>query len=365
MVLRIRISPGKRCADEEDICHNRWHPELKPIAEISPGDEVTIETRDALDGRIKNTPGADDVASIDASVVHPLTGPISVRSAKPGDLLVVKILDGGPISDFGYTFVARGFGFLREVFDRPYKVRWELGRYYASSPELPGVRIPAAPFPGVIGVAPSREILTRSRSREEAIALKGGLVLPPDPRGAVPSREPIASEGLRTLPPRENGGNLDVRNLAPGSEIFFPVFVDGALLSVGDMHYAQGDGEVSVTAIEMAGYVRLSVTLIREGARRYNIKRPIYRPSPQADSYRDYICVAGLNLESGEDATSAARDALLNMIDFLESRGYDRYKAYILFSIAGFLRLSQVVDVPVYTVSACIPREVFIDASID
>jgi len=236
MVLRIRISPGKRCADEEDICHNRWHPELKPIAEISPGDEVTIETRDALDGRIKNTPGADDVASIDASVVHPLTGPISVRSAKPGDLLVVKILDGGPISDFGYTFVARGFGFLREVFDRPYKVRWELGRYYASSPELPGVRIPAAPFPGVIGVAPSREILTRSRSREEAIALKGGLVLPPDPRGAVPSREPIASEGLRTLPPRENGGNLDVRNLAPGSEIFFPVFVDGALLFVGDMH---------------------------------------------------------------------------------------------------------------------------------
>jgi len=365
LVYRIKISPGKRCADEEDICHNRWHPSIKPILEISPGDEVVVEMRDALDGQIRNTPGADDVASMDAGAVHPLTGPIYVRGAEPGDLLAVRILDAGPIGDFGYTFVARGFGFLRDIFDRPYKVRWELGRHYATSPDIPGVRVPASPFPGVIGVAPSPEQLRAWRSREEGIAVKGGLVLLPDPRGAVPQREPIASEGLRTLPPRENGGNLDVRGLAPGSTVYLPVFVRGALLSMGDMHYAQGDGEVSVTAIEMSGFARISVSLIKDGARRYGIRRPFYTPSPYAEVYRDYLCVAGLNLEDAEDATKAARDALTEAISFLERAGYDRYQAYILFSVAGFLRVSQVVDVPTYTVSACMPREVFSRASIE
>ncbi|MEM2204079.1 MAG: acetamidase/formamidase family protein [Sulfolobales archaeon] len=364
MVVKVSVSPNKRCADQEDVCHNRWHPDIKPAVEISPGDEIVLETLDALDGQIRDTPDTSDIANIDAGPVHPLTGPIYVKGAEPGDLLVVRILDAGPLGSFGYTFVTKGFGFLRDVFDKPYKVRWELGRHYASSPDIPGVRIPAAPFPGVIGVAPSREQVREWRSREAGIASKGGLVLLPDPRGAVPSREPIASEGLRTLPPRENGGNLDVRNLAPGSEILFPVFVRGALLSVGDMHYAQGDGEVSVTAIEMGGVIRLSISLIKDGARKYGLKRPLYRPSPLAEAYKDYICIAGLNLDSAEDATSAARDGLLNMIEFLERTGYDRYQAYILFSVAGFLRLSQVVDVPTYTISACIPREVFTKISI-
>lgn len=364
MATKISVSPKKRCAEQADVCHNRWHPDIKPAAEVVPGDEIVLETLDALDGQIKDAPGTDDVENLDTGPIHPLTGPIYVRGAEPGDLLVVKILDAGPLDGFGYTFVARGFGFLREIFDRPYKARWELGRHYATSPDIPGVRVPAAPFPGVIGVAPSREQLRQWRSREDAVASKGGLVLPPDPKGAVPAVEPIASEGLRTLPPRENGGNLDVRNLAPGSEVMLPVFVKGALLSVGDMHYAQGDGEVCVTAIEMRGTIRLSISLVKDGAKKYGVKRPIYRPSPIADTYRDYVCLAGLNLESAEDATSAAKDGLLRMIELLEAMGYDRYQAYVLFSVAGQLRLSQVVDVPNYTVSACIPREVFAKFSI-
>ncbi len=367
MVVRITINRSKRCIDEEDRCHNRWHPDIKPVVEVEPGEIVVIETRDALDGQITSNPGIDDVANADLNVVHPLTGPVYIKGAKPGDLLVVEVLDIAA-EPFGFTVAIPGFGFMRDLFERPYKVRWTIEGGYATSSDLPNVRIPGDPFLGVMGVAPSRELLEKIKAREDRLMNKGGFVLPPTPEGAVPPREPIASEGLRTIPPRENGGNMDVRHFSPGSKIYFPVFVDGALFSVGDAHYAQGDGEVCGTAIEMGATATLRFNLIKEGAKRYDIKFPIFKPSEQSVrrfNYSKYIAVTGVgvidDVNESENATLSAKHAMLNMIKLLEKAGYTREQAYLLASVAVDLRLSQVVDVPNFTVSAFLPLDIFIE----
>ncbi|MEB3779006.1 MAG: acetamidase/formamidase family protein [Desulfurococcales archaeon] len=367
MVVRITINRSKRCIDEEDRCHNRWHPDIKPVVEVEPGEIVVIETRDALDGQITSNPGIDDVANADLNVVHPLTGPVYIKGAKPGDLLVVEVLDI-TAEPFGFTVAIPGFGFMRDLFERPYKVRWTIEGGYATSSDLPNVRIPGDPFLGVMGVAPSRELLEKIKAREDRLMNKGGFVLPPTPEGAVPPREPIASEGLRTIPPRENGGNMDVRHFSPGSKIYFPVFVDGALFSVGDAHYAQGDGEVCGTAIEMGATATLRFNLIKEGAKKYDIKFPIFKPSEQSVrrfNYSKYIAVTGVgvidDVNESENATLSAKHAMLNMIKLLEKAGYTREQAYLLASVAVDLRLSQVVDVPNFTVSAFLPLDIFIE----
>src|SRR5262245_50871325 len=143
-----------------------------------------------------------DIARIDRGIVHPLTGPIHVEGAEPGDVLVVEILDVTP-GTFGYTALPPGLGFLREDAFDPFLARWEIAGRWATSPDIPGVRIPAAPFMGVLGLAPSRRLLATIAAREQALLEGGALVFPPNPDGAVPDAEPIASEGLRTMPPRE------------------------------------------------------------------------------------------------------------------------------------------------------------------
>src|SRR5262249_10203681 len=150
-----------------------------------------------------------------------------------------------------------GFGFLRDLFPEPHLVRWRLAAGFAEAPDLPGVRIPEASFPGVIGVAPSHAQLHRIATRERATAERGGFVLLPDSRSAIPPTEPIASQGLRTIPPRETGGNLDVKQLVKGTTVYLPVWTEGALFSIGDGHFAQGDGEVCGTAVEMAATFHL------------------------------------------------------------------------------------------------------------
>jgi Predicted acetamidase/formamidase len=132
MVARISINPSKRCIDEADRCHNRWHPNISPAIEVEPGEIVEVETRDALDGQITSSPSFDDVANADLSLVHPLTGPIYIRGAKPGDLLVVEVLDIVP-DEFGFSVIIPGFGFLRDLYPKPYKVRWSIGGGYAIS----------------------------------------------------------------------------------------------------------------------------------------------------------------------------------------------------------------------------------------
>jgi formamidase len=265
-IHEIRLDKAKRLTAQSAKGHNRWHPGIPPILKVDPGDEVLLDTLDATDRQIVSTTSVEDLAKLDLNVAHPLTGPIWINGAEAGDLLEVQLLDI-VADDYGWTAQLPGFGFLRDLFSEPHLVRWRMQADFAESPDLPGVRIPEASFPGVIGVAPSRAQLRQITARERATADRGGVVLPPDPRSAVPANEPIASEGLRTIPPRETGGNLDVKQLVKGTTVYLPVWTDGALFSIGDGHFAQGDGEVCGTAIEMAATFHLRFALQKGAAR--------------------------------------------------------------------------------------------------
>src|SRR5437762_6741284 len=201
----IRIDRSKPLADEPHVGHNRYHPDIAPVAEIGEGDEIALETRDALDGQIKPGMTAADLAAIEAGVVHPLTGPVFVKGAMPGDMLEIEFTDiiAHP---FAFSAIIPGLGFLRDVINEPFLVHWQIRDGWATSAEIPGVRIPGAPFMGVSGVAPSAAQLAAWTAREQRVIDKGGLAFPPDPAGAVPTG-PCGIAGLRTLPPRENGGN--------------------------------------------------------------------------------------------------------------------------------------------------------------
>ena len=199
-----------------------------------------MDTRDGLDMQVTPHTSAADLRSLDINRGHALTGPIYVEGAEPGDLLEVTVVQIDPAS-FGFTSIFPGFGLLRGTFEEPFLVKWDLKDGYATSPDLPGVRVPDASFMGVMGVAPSRALRQLILLREEELRRRGGFALPPDPRAAVPASEPIASEGLRTIPPRENGGNMDAKQMTPGVRLFLPVFVEGGLFSAGDAHFAQGE----------------------------------------------------------------------------------------------------------------------------
>jgi formamidase len=348
--------------------HNRWHPDLEPIARVAPGQELTLETRDGLDGQLDRSSTAADLANVRFGRSHPLTGPVYVEGAEPGDLLEVKIQAIHP-ERFGFTVQVPGFSFLRDLFPEPHIVRWEIHGGFAESRDLPGVRIPGAPFMGVMGVAPSRELRQTLQAREAALAARGGIALPPDPAGAVPATPDIAGQALRTIPPREIAGNLDIKQLVAGTTLLIPVATEGALFSVGDAHFAQGDGETCGTAIEMSATFRAQLSL-RKGAAR---QRPMssvhyYKDGPGPGGRRGMdrfyattgLCVRGDGQNESEDATLAARNAYLAMIDYLvHERGYSRQQAYAICSVAVDLTISEIVDVPNVVVSAFLPLDIF------
>ena len=202
----VSIDPSKPLGEEPGTGHNRWHEAIDSVVELDPGDTVVYETRDAFDGQLDGESTAEDVGNLDLSVVHPLTGPVFVKGAEPGDLLEVELvaIEADPWEQWGYTAEVPGFGFLRNEFPDPYIVHWRLhGNEYAESAQLPGVRLRYTPHPGVLGLAPSAELRQRVAEREAAVAERGGFALLPDPGGAVPTGEEIAGEGLRTIPPRE------------------------------------------------------------------------------------------------------------------------------------------------------------------
>ena len=229
-VHEIRLDKTKRLAAQSVKGHNRWHPGIPPILKVDPGDGVVLDALDGVNRQILSTSSLDDLAKWDLNAAHPLTGPIRINGAEAGDLLEVQLLDI-VADDSGWTAQLPGFGFLRDLYAEPHLVRWRLDSGFAESPELPGVRIAEASFPGVIGVAPSQDQLRRIVAREHASLERGGFVCatPPDPRSAIPATEPIASEGLRTIPPRETGGNLDVKQLVKGTTVYLPVWTEGAL----------------------------------------------------------------------------------------------------------------------------------------
>jgi formamidase len=337
--------------------HNRWHPDLEPIATVAPGDELRLETEDGLAAQLGPESPHEDAAALDLGLGHPLTGPVFVEGAEPGDVLEVEFLDY-ETSATGVTAIIPGFGFLADLFPDPYVAGWRIHGDRARSPELPGVAVPGAPFAGVAGVAPSHETLERIRAREEELRGRGGSVAPDLPESAAPPR---AASGLRTIPPRELGGNLDVPQLVAGSRLLLPVDVPGALFSVGDLHFAQGEGEVCGTGIEIAGAVT-----VRFGLR----KRPAWRltfPAYETPARPGRACFATTGLpvdESGQneslDLSLATRRALGEMLDWLTAEcGLGREAAYVLMSAAVDLRLSEVVDVPNPVVSALLPLDVF------
>ena len=239
----LRIDRRKPLRDEAHTGHNRWHPDIPPALRVEPGDTVVLETRDALDGAVTPEMASADLHRVDLDLVHPLTGPVFINGAEPGDLLEVHILEIIP-EPFGFTTIIPGFGFLRDFFPTPFLVQWRIDGGFAVSPDLPGVRIPGGPFMGVMGVAPSRELRARLAAREEELLRRGGAVLPPSAQGAVPATDPIAGEALRTIPPRETGGNFDIKQLTAGTTLLLPVYTAGALFSAGDSHFAQGQAMV-------------------------------------------------------------------------------------------------------------------------
>jgi formamidase len=364
----VRIERGKRLRDEPHTGHNRWHPAIPPIVEAEPGEEIVLETRDAADGQVRLGMAAADLAGMDPKVAHPLTGPILVKGARPGDLLEVEYLDIVP-EPYGWTRFRPGAGFLRDLFPYSYLVHWEMRDGWATSHEIPGVRIPDGSFMGTAGVAPSAAQLQEWARREAALGARGGLVFPPDPQDAVPATEPVRSEGLRTLPPRENAGNVDAKQLTRGSRLLVPVAVPGALYSVGDAHYAQGDGECCITAIEMGATCTVRFRLhageaASKGIRWPRIAHPGYFLPPEWAAPRNFIATLGMPVredgtQEGEDLTLAARNALLRMLELLQERGFTREQAYVICSVAVDLRVSNVVDLPNVTVAAILPEAIF------
>jgi formamidase len=232
---------------------------------------VVLETRDAFDGQMGPDASLQTVAAPNLDVVHPLTGPVFVEGAEPGDLLEVEILDVEP-DRYGFTVQVPGFGFLRDVFPDPFKVSWDIADGWATSPDLPGVRIPGSPFMGTIGLTPGHSLLAETARREQALLERGGFVLPPSAASAVPGDPRIAAEALRTIPPREQAGNVDIKQLGKGARLLIPVDTPGALFSAGDAHFAQGDCETCGTAIEMRATLRVRFALHKEEAARKGIR---------------------------------------------------------------------------------------------
>jgi acetamidase/formamidase len=312
--------PATHALDARQV-HYEWNNALPPRLEIDPGDTVVFDTRDAADGYYTWRSTSADVLGRGPFRGHPLTGPVRVRGAEPGDVLVVEVLDVRPAAPFGWTAIRPGRGLLPEPdFPSPFLQLWDLadGRH-ARMGRRP-VAVPLAPFPGVMGTALD---------------------------------EP---GGHSTMPPRKNGGNMDVRQLAAGATCYLPVWVEGALFSVGDGHGAQGDGEVCVTAVEMAARVTLRFDLRRGG----RLPEPRFRLPGRAD---DPLALGPqfVTTAHGPDLYAAAQQAIRYMIDHLVAeRGLGREEAYVLASVAVDLRISEIVDAPNWIVSAFLPERVFV-----
>ncbi|THF59432.1 formamidase [Pseudothauera rhizosphaerae] len=372
----------KQSPYENEKVHNRWHPDIPMAVWVKPGDDFVLETYDWTGGAIKNDDDAADVRDVDLSTVHFLSGPVGVEGAEPGDLLVVDLLDIGAKDDSlwgfnGFFSKTNGGGFLTEHFPHAQKSIWDFEGLFTKSRHIPGVRFAGLIHPGLIGCLPDQKMLDTWNEREvDFIATNPErvppLANPPAPKTAHmgklqgEARDKAAAEGARTVPPREHGGNCDIKDLSRGSKIFFPVYVKGAGLSVGDLHFSQGDGEITFCgAIEMAGWVHMRVSLIKGGMAKYGIKNPIFKPSPITPTYNDYVIFEGISVdEQGKqhylDVHVAYRQACLNAIEYLKKFGYSGAQAYSLLGTAPVQgHISGVVDIPNACATLWLPTEIF------
>ncbi len=296
--------------------HYGWDHSIPPVQTVAPGATISFECRDSSDGQLTAASTVEDVATLDFSKVNPVTGPIHVDGAEPGDALRITIEEFAP-SGFGWTANIPGFGLLADQFPDPALHLWKYDPDRLT-PALfgPGGKVPLKPFAGTIGLAP-------------------------------------AEPGMHSVvPPRRVGGNLDIRDLAAGSVLYLPVEVAGALFSIGDTHAAQGDGEVCGTAIESPMNVTVTLDLVKDAGLsmpRFTTPGPVTR---HLDA-RGYEVTTGI----GEDLFEGARAALSQMVDLLAARyGMNPVEAYMLCSACGDLRVSEIVDQPNWVMSFYFPR---------
>ena len=372
---------------EDPGCVNRLHPDIPMAVSAEPGQTILFHTRDARDAlgaSVQQTREPERFSS-DFGRVHPITGPVDISGASAGDVLKVTILriEPGP-----YAWSTGGSsGFVPDLIDGQSQVIWRLNGDYAETDDIPGVRIPNASFPGIVTTLPGRSEHRRMLEREQALAEVGGKVSLPltdyaDPEALCGPGGAAAEACLRTIPPREHGGNMDIRYLQAGVSVYLPCFVDGCGLAIGDLHYAQGDGEVSGTAIEMSADVWVSTELLKDGpdlslgphyegpstlldipSRRFYAVTGIpvknEGEAPPDMQYLQSDVIAGLaNLSN--DINLAARNAVSGIVDYIvNTYGYNRQQAYIIASVAVDLRIAQLVDAPNVGVTAILPLDIF------
>ncbi|MDD7919696.1 formamidase [Actinomycetospora callitridis] len=387
------VDQGKSMSEQAVPGHNRWHPDVPVATMVRPGSDFRVECREWTDAQIGNNDSANDVRDVDLSRAHMLSGPIGVEGAEPGDLLVVDILDLGPVQapqefgdapgqGWGYTGIfarENGGGFLTEWYPESAKAIWDFRGQVATSRHLPGVRYTGITHPGLFGTAPSADLLARWNRREQALIDREPdrvppLALPPltdnslggTATGEVADR--IAREGARTVPARENGGNHDIKNFTRGSRVFYPVHVNDAKLSGGDLHFSQGDGEITFCgAIEMGGFIDFGVDLIKGGMETYGVTtNPIFMPGNVEPRYSEFLTFIGISVDHENDtneylnATLAYKRACLNAVEYLKKFGYSGEQAYLLLGSAPIEgRVSGIVDIPNACCSLYLPTAIF------
>ncbi|OJK03241.1 hypothetical protein ASPACDRAFT_114143 [Aspergillus aculeatus ATCC 16872] len=370
---------------EQPGLHNRWHPDVPACGKIANNEVVKIECLDWTGGQIKNNDSADDVKNVDLTQIHYLSGPFEIETAEPGDVLLVEIQDVQPFEDHPWGFTGifdknNGGGFLDELYPNAAKAIWDFEGIFCSSRHIPHVRFAGLIHPGILGCAPSAEILAEWNRREgELIAasadLQRDVAKPPEPKNAHAGsadeslKEKIAREGARTIPGRpEHGGNCDIKNLSRGSKVYLPVHVPGAKFSVGDLHFSQGDGEISFCgAIEMAGVITLKFTVLKGGMAKMGMKSPIFHPGPVEPQFGPgrYLTFEGFSVdENGKqhylDATVAYRQTCLRVIEYLRRYGYNDYQIYLLLSCAPVQgHIAGLVDIPNACTTLGVPMDIF------
>lgn len=294
--------------------HSRWNRNLEPRIEIASGDIVHLDCLDSTGSQVRPGTTLSQFLAIDRGRVHALTGPIFIKDSAPGDTLQIEVLEVNH-KGWGWSSVIPGLGFLKERFTEPFLFHWTLEEHVTRS--LFPATVPLRPFCGVMGVAPSED------------------------------------GQFRTRPPGPFGGNMDVRELCAGASLYLPVLNPGALFSAGDAHAAQGDGEVCINGIECPADVTL----------RFRLHKHRALPGPLIESSEiktpDAASDSWIIVESAADPAAAARAATSRMIDLLSDNwGLSPVHAYILGSVAMKLRLSQVVNEPMFTVSAAMPKQI-------
>ncbi|MCE7991999.1 MAG: acetamidase/formamidase family protein [Roseivirga sp.] len=303
-----KIYPEPQYTLTTEQTHNKFSNTIEPVLTVSSGAIIEAFTEEATDGQLALNSTTEDVANVSFEPIHPITGPVFVEGAQPGDVIAVTLhkIEAG---EWGWTGIFPGFGYLADEFTKPYLKTFAIDKNSPTIDFNDKIKLPLKPFPGVMGVAPATDSL------------------------------------LSTIPPRANGGNMDDPHLVEGTTVYFPVFVEGGLFSIGDTHATQGLGEVSGTAIEAPMRIIYEIEVI---------KGKKYLAEPQYET-ADYYAVTGF----APSIDGATKKAISYMVDYLEAEhNLSREEAYVLCSLAGDLHIAEVVDVPNMLVTMHMSKEV-------